>query len=141
MSVDAIMSHFREDCVFEAPRGLDRWGRRFVGREEVRRGVAARFEGIPDVHYGRRKPPPFRHAGCGKGPIPRPRSTDDALVMTGEHRDRVLDWRDELRRLEPDLPLLPPEARRAVRELIESFQREEDAEPGREGRSRLDDAA
>ena len=50
--LDAIMSHFAEDCVFEAPRGPDRWGRRFVGKQEVRRGLAARFEGIPDVHYG-----------------------------------------------------------------------------------------
>ena len=51
-NLDAIMSHFLEDCVFEAPRGPDRWGRRFVGKEEVRRGLGARFEGIPDVHYG-----------------------------------------------------------------------------------------
>jgi steroid delta-isomerase-like uncharacterized protein len=50
--LDAILSHFAEDCVFEAPRGPDRWGRRFVGKEAVRRGLAARFEGIPDVHYG-----------------------------------------------------------------------------------------
>jgi steroid delta-isomerase-like uncharacterized protein len=50
--LDAIMSHFAEDSVFEAPRGPDAWGRRFVGKEEVRRGLAARFEGIPDVHYG-----------------------------------------------------------------------------------------
>ena len=50
--LDAIMSHFAENCVFEAPRGPDRWGRRFVGKQEVRRGLAARFEGIPDVHYG-----------------------------------------------------------------------------------------
>jgi ketosteroid isomerase-like protein len=49
--LDAIMSHFSEDCVFEAPRGPDRWGRRFVGKEEVRRGLGARFEGIPDVRY------------------------------------------------------------------------------------------
>jgi ketosteroid isomerase-like protein len=48
--LDAIMSHFAEDCVFEAPRGPDRWGRRFVGKDEVRRGLGARFEGIPDVH-------------------------------------------------------------------------------------------
>ena len=40
--LDAIMSHFEEDCVFEAPRGPDRWGRRFVGKDEVRRGLAAR---------------------------------------------------------------------------------------------------
>ena len=50
--LDAIMAHFPEDCVFDTPRGAERWGRRFVGKEEVRRGLAARFEGIPDVHYG-----------------------------------------------------------------------------------------
>jgi ketosteroid isomerase-like protein len=50
--LDAIMERFAEDCVFESPRGPDRWGRRFVGKEEVRRGLAARFEGIPDVRYG-----------------------------------------------------------------------------------------
>ena len=49
--LDAIMSHFAEDCVFEAPRGPEPWGRRFVGRDEVRTGLAARFEGIPDVSY------------------------------------------------------------------------------------------
>ena len=50
--LDAIMSHFAEDCVFESPRGPDRWGRRFAGKDQVRRGLAARFQGIPDVHYG-----------------------------------------------------------------------------------------
>jgi hypothetical protein len=50
--LDAIMSHFVDDCVLDTPRGPDPWGRRFVGRDEVRRGLAARFEGIPDVHYG-----------------------------------------------------------------------------------------
>lgn len=49
--LDAILAHFAEDCVFESPRGPDRWGRRFVGKDEVRRGLAARFEGIPDVRY------------------------------------------------------------------------------------------
>jgi ketosteroid isomerase-like protein len=49
--LDAIMSHFTEDSVFEAPRGPDPWGRRFEGIDEVRRGLAARFEGIPDVQY------------------------------------------------------------------------------------------
>ena len=49
--VEAIMSHFADDCVFDSPRGPEPWGRRFVGKEEVRRGLAARFEGIPDVHY------------------------------------------------------------------------------------------
>ena len=50
--LDTIMAHFAEDCVFESPRGPDRWGRRFAEKDQVRRGLAARFQGIPDVHYG-----------------------------------------------------------------------------------------
>jgi ketosteroid isomerase-like protein len=50
--LDAIMSFFAEDAVFESPKGPDAWGRRFVGRDQVREGLAARFAGIPDVHYG-----------------------------------------------------------------------------------------
>ena len=50
--LDAIMSYFAEDAVFETPRGSDPWGRRFVGKAGVRQGLAARFDGIPDVHYG-----------------------------------------------------------------------------------------
>jgi steroid delta-isomerase-like uncharacterized protein len=50
--LDAIMSFFADDCVFDSPRGPDPWGRRFVGKDAVREGLAARFKGIPDVHYG-----------------------------------------------------------------------------------------
>lgn len=49
--MDEIMAHFADDAVFESPRGPDPWGRRFVGRESVREGFAARFSGIPDVRY------------------------------------------------------------------------------------------
>ena len=49
--LDAIMSLFTDDCVFESPRGPDPWGRRFEGKEAVREGLAARFTGIPDVSY------------------------------------------------------------------------------------------
>ena len=49
--LDAIMSSFAEDCVFESPRGQDPWGTRFAGKDQVRRGLAARLEGIPDVRY------------------------------------------------------------------------------------------
>jgi steroid delta-isomerase-like uncharacterized protein len=45
--VDAILSFFTDDCVFDTPRG-----QRLVGKEEVRKGIQARFEGIPDVRYG-----------------------------------------------------------------------------------------
>jgi ketosteroid isomerase-like protein len=49
--LDAIMSHFAEDCVLEMPRGSDPWGKRYVGKQQVREGLATRFEGVPDVHY------------------------------------------------------------------------------------------
>ena len=50
--LDAIMSLFADDCVFESPRGPDPWGRRFEGAAAVREGLGARFTTIPDVHYG-----------------------------------------------------------------------------------------
>ena len=50
--LDAIMALFADDAVLEMPRGPDPWGRRFVGRAAVREGLKARFEGLPDVHYG-----------------------------------------------------------------------------------------
>ena len=72
--LDAIMSHFAEDCVFESPRGPDRWGRRFAGKDEVRRGLAARFQGIPDVHYG-----DDEHFACG--PAVRPSGPSTAPLL------------------------------------------------------------
>ncbi len=50
--LDRIMAHFADDCVLEMPRGGERWGARFKGKDEVRRGLAGRFEGLPDVYYG-----------------------------------------------------------------------------------------
>lgn len=49
--LDAILSHFAPNCRFESPRGQDPWGQRFEGLDEVRRGLAARFQTIPDVFY------------------------------------------------------------------------------------------
>jgi ketosteroid isomerase-like protein len=50
--LDDIMGYFHEDCVFYMPRGQAPRGDRYVGKQEVRAGLAKRFEGIPDVHYG-----------------------------------------------------------------------------------------
>ena len=50
--LDAVMRFFTDDPVLELPRGPHPWGGRFQGREEVRAGLASRFAGIPDVHYG-----------------------------------------------------------------------------------------
>jgi ketosteroid isomerase-like protein len=50
--IDAVMSFFVDDCVLEMPRGPEPWGRKVEGRDQVRAGLASRFTGIPDVHYG-----------------------------------------------------------------------------------------
>jgi ketosteroid isomerase-like protein len=49
--LDGILACFADDAVFEAPRGPDRWGQRFVGKQEIRDAFAARFSGIPDIRY------------------------------------------------------------------------------------------
>ena len=50
--LDSIMGYFADDCVFYMPRGAKPRGDQYVGKKEVRAGLAKRFEGIPDVHYG-----------------------------------------------------------------------------------------
>ena len=78
--LDAIMSLFAEDCVFESPRGPDRWGRRFAGNDQVRLGLAARFEGIPDVHYGEDD-----HFACGSRGVSE--WTISGTTVDGQHVD------------------------------------------------------
>ena len=56
-------------------------------------------------------------------------------IVAPERNNRTLDWREELRWLQPKLRELPAEARRAVLEAVAHF-RAEDAEG-----SRLDEAA
>ena len=50
--LDQVMSFFAEDCTLDMPRGSKPWGARFVGKAKVREGLATRFAGLPDVHYG-----------------------------------------------------------------------------------------
>jgi steroid delta-isomerase-like uncharacterized protein len=50
--LDRIMSLFADDCLLEMPHGNAPWGSRFEGKEAVRKALAGRFEGLPDVHYG-----------------------------------------------------------------------------------------
>jgi ketosteroid isomerase-like protein len=58
--LDAIMGYFADDCVFYMPRGASPRGDRYAGKADVRAGLATRFAGIPDVHYGE-----DRHWACG----------------------------------------------------------------------------
>ena len=64
--LDRIMSFFTDDCVLEMPRGPDPWGTRLAGRQAVRSGLATRFAGIPDVHYGEDE-----HWVCGDHAVSR----------------------------------------------------------------------
>lgn len=48
---DAILEHFTEDAVFDAPRGAGPGGTRFAGRAAIREGFVQRFAGIPDIRY------------------------------------------------------------------------------------------
>lgn len=50
--LDAIMELFTDDATLDMPRGPHPWGQRFVGKAQVREGLAGRFKGLPDVHYG-----------------------------------------------------------------------------------------
>jgi len=58
--LDSIMDYFADDCVFYMPRGAAPRGDRYIGKAEVRAGLAKRFSGIPDVHYGE-----DQHWTCG----------------------------------------------------------------------------
>ena len=49
--VDAIMAFFADDATFDAPRGPEPHGRRFVGKDAIAGAFRARFEGLPDVRY------------------------------------------------------------------------------------------
>ena len=72
--LDRIMTFFAEDCSFDMPRGSQPFGTRFVGKEAVRAGLATRFSGIPDVHYGDEE-----HWVCGEQAVSR-------WVLTGTTR-------------------------------------------------------
>ncbi|HEY1295142.1 MAG TPA: nuclear transport factor 2 family protein [Chloroflexota bacterium] len=58
--LEGVLEFFAEECVLELPRGREPWGQRFVGKAQVRDGLAGRFAGIPDVHYSE-----DRHWVCG----------------------------------------------------------------------------
>jgi ketosteroid isomerase-like protein len=49
--LDEILTYFADDAVFESPRGPEPWGRRFVGKADIRDAFAGRFSGIPDARY------------------------------------------------------------------------------------------
>jgi uncharacterized protein (TIGR02246 family) len=49
--VEGIVSFFADDCVFHPSVGTELMGGTYVGKDEVRRGVAAFFERYPDGRF------------------------------------------------------------------------------------------
>jgi ketosteroid isomerase-like protein len=62
--LDRIMTFFADDCSFDMPRGPEPFGTRYVGKAQVRAGLATRFSGLPDVHYG-----DDEHWACGDNAV------------------------------------------------------------------------
>ncbi len=76
--LDAVMDYFADSCVLYMPRGAGPRGDRYVGKDEVRAGLAKRFMGIPDVHYGE-----DQHWVCGEVGISE--WTLTGTSMSGQH--------------------------------------------------------
>lgn len=64
--IDRVMSYFADGCSLDMPRGPDPHGRRYQGKESVRRGLLTRFETTPDVHYGEVEHFVADHTGISK---------------------------------------------------------------------------
>jgi ketosteroid isomerase-like protein len=75
--LDRIMSFFADDCSFDMPRGTEPFGTRYLGKAQVRAGLATRFSGLPDVHYG-----DDEHWVCGDNAVSR-------WLLTGRTREGV----------------------------------------------------
>ena len=73
--LDRIMSFFAEECSLDMPRGPQPFGTRYVGKAQVRDGLASRFSGVPDVRYG-----DDEHWVCGDNAVSR-------WLLTGTTQD------------------------------------------------------
>ena len=81
--LDAVMSFFTDDCVLEMPRGHDPHGRRLEGREHVRDGLASRFAGIPDVHYGQDRHWVAGSRGCSEWLLTGTSASGEQIAVRG----------------------------------------------------------
>ena len=50
--LEALMSLFADDCVFEASGGDEVYGKRYKGHREVKEAFAEVFESMPDANWG-----------------------------------------------------------------------------------------
>ena len=96
--LDAIMTYFADDCSFDFPRGPEPWGRRHVGKAQVREALASRFKGIPDVHYGDARHFVAGDRGVSEWTLTGTTTTDVRLKVRGcdlwEFRDGMIVRKD-----------------------------------------------
>ena len=64
--VDDIMTFMADDCAFETTAGPDVCGKRYEGREAVRRAFAKVFAMFPDAHFGRARHFVAGDRGCSE---------------------------------------------------------------------------
>jgi steroid delta-isomerase-like uncharacterized protein len=81
--LDAIMSFFTDDCVFDTPRGPAPGGHRLVGKEQVRKGFQARFDGIPDIEYGQDRHWTSGDRGVSEWTIRGTQATGETIEVRG----------------------------------------------------------
>ena len=81
--LDAVMSFFVDDPVLEMPRGPQPWGRRLEGQQDVRSGLASRFSGIPDVHYGEDRHFVTGDRGCSEWLLTGTTTDGDRIEVRG----------------------------------------------------------
>ena len=96
--VDAVMSFFTEDCVFDAPRGPAPGGHRLVGKEQVRKAFQARIEGIPDIVYAHDRHFTSGDRGVSEWTIRGTQSSGEPIEVRGcdlfEFRDGKVSRKD-----------------------------------------------
>ncbi len=81
--VDAIMSFFTDDCVFDTPRGPPPGGHRLVAKQQIRKGFQARFDGIPDIDYGDDRHWTFGDRGVSEWTIRGTKATGESVEVRG----------------------------------------------------------
>lgn len=89
--LDAIMEYFHDDCTLFMPRGKGPRGDCYKGKEAVRSGLATRFEGLPDVHYGEDAHWVCGHLGVSEWTLTGTRKGGDRIEVRGVD---LLEFRD-----------------------------------------------
>lgn len=102
-NLDAIMEFVTEDSVFDMPRDREPYGRPYNGKAAVREGLATRFAGLPDVHYGEDRRWVAGGRGCSEWTLTGTRSTGEKVNVRGcdlfEFRNGKISKKDSFQKI------------------------------------------